>query len=176
MPFGAADPRGGFYFTDSGDVQTKNPVGKLHFVNRTGKVSVVVAKIGLPTGVVYDPVRLRVLVAESQFNRILEFRLAEPGKVESFDTFVQLPKLSGSDHHLASLCLDVDGNLYVTQQQSKTVHVFDPQGRAIGKFSTGNVAPSAVALRSSDADELFLAGELDSQKRTGKIIRVNLGK
>lgn len=170
------DPRGGFYFTDPGYVQIKNPNGKLHYVDRTGKVSVVAAKIGYPTGVVYDPVRQRVLVAESQFNRILEFRLSEAGKVESHEILVQLPKSSDTDYHLASLCLDATGNLYVTQQQTKTVHVFDLQGRPVGRFSTGAVAPSSVALRSPTSEELFFAGEVDGRARHGKVLRLNLGQ
>ena len=172
----SVDPRGGFYFTDPGYVQIKNPIGKLHYVDRTGKVSVVAAKIGYPTGVVYDPAHQRVLVAESQFNRILEFRLSEPGKIESFAVLVQLPLSPDTDYHLASLCLDADGNLYVTQQQTKTVHVFDTHGRPAGRFSTGAVAPSSVALRSPDSEELFFAGEVDARARNGKVMRLNLGK
>lgn len=172
----AVDPRGGFYFTDPGYVQIKNPIGKLHYVDRTGKVSVVAAKIGYPTGVVFDPVHQRVLVAESQFNRILEFRLSEPGKIESHSVLLQLPTSPETDYHLASLCLDAVGNLYVTQQQTKTVHVFDPQGRPAGRFSTGAVAPSSVALRSPNSDELFFAGEVDGRARAGKVLRLNLGQ
>lgn len=172
----AVDPRGGFYFTDPGYVQVKTPIGKLHYVDRLGKVSVVAAKIGFPTGVVYDPVRLRVLVVESQFSRVLEFRLTEPGVIEAHQVFAELPKAAGNDYHLAGLCLDADGNLYVTQQQSKMVLVFDAQGRSAGKFPTGNVLPSSVALRSPEADELFFTGAVSDKAKLGKVIRLNLGK
>ena len=64
----------------------------------------------------------------------------------------------------------------MTQQRTKAVHVFDPQGRPISRFSTGEVAPSSVALRSPDAAELFLTGELESRTRNGKVIRLDLGK
>jgi sugar lactone lactonase YvrE len=64
----------------------------------------------------------------------------------------------------------------VTQSQTKTVQVFDPQGRPLGRFSTGTVAPSSVALRSPDARELFLTGEAEGRTRNGKVIRLNLGK
>ncbi len=172
----AIDPKEGFYFTDPGYVQIKNPIGKLHFVDRSGNVSVVVAKIGYPTGIAFDAERNRLLVAESLFNRIVEFRLSEPGKIESHEVFVQLPKSPDSEYHLANLCLDAAGNLYVTQQRTKAVHVFDPQGRSIGRFSTGEVAPSSVALRAPDAAEVFLTGELEGRTRYGKVIRLNLGK
>lgn len=172
----AVDPKGGFYFTDPGYVQIKNPIGKLHYVDRSGNVSVVVAKIGYPTGIAFDAERQRLLVAESLFNRIVEFRLSEPGKIESHEVFVQLPKSPDSEYHLANLCLDTAGNLYVTQQRTKAVHVFDPQGRPIGRFSTGEVAPNSVALRAPDAAELFFTGELESRTRNGKVIRLDLGK
>lgn len=172
----AVDPKGGFYFTDPGYVQIKNPIGKLHYVDRSGQVSIVVAKLGYPTGIAFDPARQRVLVAESHFNRIVEFRLSEPGQIESHEVLVQLPKSPESEYHLANLCLDSEGNLYVTQSQTKTVQVFDPQGQPLGRFSTGAVVPSSVALRSPDAAELFLTGDVEGRTRTGKVIRLNLGK
>lgn len=172
----AVDPRGGFYFTDPGYVQNRTAAGKLHYVDRSGKVSLVAAKIGFPTGIAYDAGQQRVFVAESHFNRILEFRLSEPGKIESLEVFAELPKSPSDEFHLAGLCLDADGNLYVTQMKSKTVHAFDRQGRSIGKFSCGELSPSAVALRGPDAEELFLSGEITSPKRTGKVIRLNLGQ
>ena len=172
----AVDPKGGFYFTDPGYVQIKNPIGKLHYVDRSGHVSVVAAKLGYPTGLVYDADRQRVLVAESLGNRIVEFRLSEAGKIESHQVLAELPKTTGSDYHLSSLCLDSEGCVYVTQQHSKTIHAFDVQGRPVGTFSTGEIAPSSVALRSSDADVLFLTGEVEGRERISKVIRLNLGK
>lgn len=172
----AVDPKGGFYFTDPGYVQIKNPIGKLHYVDRGGSVKVVVAKLGYPTGIAFDAERQRLLVAESLSNRVVEFRLSEPGVIESHEVFAQLPKSADGEYHLANLCLDAEGNLYVAQQRAKAVHVFDPQGRPIGRFSTGEVAPSSVALRGPDATELFLTGELESRIRNGKVIRLNLGK
>ncbi len=172
----AVDPKGGFYFTDPGYVPIKNPIGKLHYVDCGGNVSVVVAKIGYPTGIAFDAERQRLLVVESLFNRIVAFNLAEPGKIESHEVVVQLPKSPDSESHLTNLCLDAAGNLYLTQQRTKAVHVFDPQGRLIGRFSTGKVAPSSVALRATDAAELFFTGELESRTRNGKVIRLDLGK
>ena len=113
---------------------------------------------------------------ESQFSRVLSFQLAEPGKIEAHEVFLELPKLPKDGYQLAGLCLDADGNLYVTQQQAKAVLIFDPQGRSIGKLSTGEVVPSGAALRSPDADELFLTGGLEDRARLGKVIRLNLGK
>lgn len=173
----AVDPRGGFYFTDPGYVQTQNPVGKLHYVDLTGKVSVVAASIGYPTGIAFDPVRQRVFVAESQFNRILEFRLVAPGQVESHNVFVQLPKSPDSEYDLANLCADADGNLYVTQSHSRSVHVFDRQGRPAGRFATGDVVPNSVALWPEAVGTLFVAGELDAHsRRQGTVIRLDLGR
>ena len=172
----AVDPNGGFYFTDPGYVQIKNPIGKVYHVDRNGQISVMVAKLGYPTGIVLDPNRQRVLVAESNFNRIVAFRLSEPGRVESHEVLVQLPKSPDREFHLASLCLDSTGNLYVTQPESKSVQVFDPQGRPLGRFSTGTVTPSSIALRPTDVTELFFSGELETSARNGKVIRLNLGK
>lgn len=172
----AVDPQGGFYFTDPGYVQIKNPIGKLHFVDHSGNVSVVAAKLGYPTGVVFDSARQRVLVAESLFNRIVEFRLSEPGKVESHQVLVELPKSETQDYHLASMGVDAEGNLYVTQPHTKSVHVFDLQGRPVGQFATGDLIPSSITLQSPEADELFLTGEVPGQKRTSRVMRLNLGK
>jgi gluconolactonase len=173
----AVDSQGGFYFTDPGYVQMQQPVGKVHYVDRRGNVSVVAAKIGYPTGIVYDQIRQRLLVAESQFNRVLEFRLAEPGRVASHEVLVQLPVSAENEYHLASLCLDAEGNLYVTEQATKSVQVFDTVGRPLGRFSTNSVVPSSLAFRSPQGSgELLVGGGLDAPSRAGRVIRLNLGQ
>lgn len=48
---------GGFHFTGPGYVQIKNPIGKLHYIAPRGNVSVVIAKIGYPTGIAFDAER-----------------------------------------------------------------------------------------------------------------------
>lgn len=171
----AIDPNGGFYFTDPGFVQSESPSGNLHYVDRSGQTSIVDSQIGYPTGIAFDSKRQRVLVAESLSNRILEFRISEPGRFESRNVLVQLPQPQDGEFQLANLCLDAEGNLFVTQQQTKCVHVFDLQGRQVGRFSTNEIVPTSVAMRTPKSAELFLTGELDIEARRGKVFRLNLG-
>lgn len=66
-----ADPcQGGFYFTDPGYMQIKNPIGKLHYVDRSGNVLVVAAKNGYSTGIAFDAERQRLVVVRSTVEEI----------------------------------------------------------------------------------------------------------
>ncbi len=172
----AIDPRGGFYFTDPGYVQIKTPIGRLHYVDGSGKVSRLAGQIGYPTGVAFDASRQRLYVAESQLNRILVFQLPQPGQIESHGVFVQMPKSTSVDYHLIGLCLDGEGNLYVTQHQQKSVQMFDSSGRLLSRFATGQIHPTSVALRSPESRELILTGQVDTRGGQGKVMRLQFGE
>ncbi len=172
----ALDGRGGIYFTDPGFLQMESSVGKVHYVDRTGRVSLVAAQLGYPTGINYDSARNRLLVVESMTARILELQLGEPGRIESTRIFAELPKTKNVDCHVASLCQTPDGTLFVTQPQARTVQVFNTIGRPIGHLTTGELSPNRVALRSLEATEVFISGESNIGPRHGKVIRIALGE
>ena len=46
------DPKGGFYFTDPGGSDVKNPIGTVHYVDPLGKVHLVASGLPFPNGIV----------------------------------------------------------------------------------------------------------------------------
>src|SRR5262249_30774376 len=85
-------PHGGFYFTNPDDSGINKQTGTLHYVDKDGKTHLCAGGFAYPNGVVITPNGKRILMAESQKNRVLEFPVISPGKVGEFKVFAELPK------------------------------------------------------------------------------------
>ena len=81
------DPEGGFYFTDPEGTGISNPIGTVHYVDPEGTTHLVAGGLAYPNGIVLTPDRRRLLVAESQKNRILLYEVLSPGKVGPMQVF-----------------------------------------------------------------------------------------
>jgi gluconolactonase len=155
-------PNGGFYFTDPGESGLDALIGTLHYVDKTGKTTRVAGGFAFPNGVVLTPDGKRILMAESQMNRVLEFPVMSPGKVGEFKVFADLPRKAGEqiDNQPDGMCLDAAGNLYVAHYGMKQVQVLDPQGKLIRRYGGGNMTTSNVAFGGPNHDQLFVTGGL----------------
>ena len=144
------DPEGGFYFTDPEGTGLSNPIGTVHYVDPEGSTHWVAGGLAYPNGIVLTPDRKRLLVAESQKNRILLYEVLSPGKVGPMQVFADLPSKEGEqiDNQPDGICLDAAGNLYVAHYGMRQVQVLDPEGKLIrrypGETSPPATAPSAV--------------------------------
>lgn len=170
-------PNGGFYFTDPGDSGIDKPIGTLHYVDKAGKVHLCASGFAYPNGVVLTPDGKRILMAESQKNRVLEFPVLSPGKVGEMRVFAELPKKSDPvqiDNQPDGMCLDADGNLYVAHYGMKQVQVLDPTGKLIRRYGGGNVTTSNVAFGGPNHDQLFITGGLGGESGAGGLFRVDL--
>ena len=109
------DPRGGFYFTDPGGSDVKNPIGTVHYVDRQGKTHLVAQGLAFPNGIVLRPDGKTLLVGESGHNRILTFPVLSPGKLGTQRTFARLPAKQGDqiDNAPDGMALDDQGDLFV---------------------------------------------------------------
>ncbi|OYW22997.1 MAG: hypothetical protein B7Z55_03995, partial [Planctomycetales bacterium 12-60-4] len=138
-------PHGGFYFTDPGESGLKNLIGTLHYVDKAGKTHLCADGFAFPNGVVLTPDGKRILMAESQKNRVLEFPVLAPGKLGEMKLFADLPSKSNPeqiDNQPDGMCLDAAGNLYVAHYGMKQVQVLDPHGKLIRRYGGGNVTTS----------------------------------
>lgn len=170
-------PNGGFYFTDPGDSGIKNPIGMLFYVDKTGKVHDCAGGFAYPNGVVLTPDGKRILMAESQKNRVLEFPVLSPGKLGKMKVFAELPAKSDPvqiDNQPDGMCLDADGNLYVAHYGMKQVQVLDPTGKLIRRYGGGNVTTSNVAFGGPNHDQLFITGGLGPEAGAGGLFRLDL--
>lgn len=170
-------PIGGFYFTDPGNSGINNLIGTLHYVDSAGKTHLCAGGFAFPNGVVLTPDGKRILMAESQKNRVLEFPVLSPGKLGESKVFAELPKKSAAeqiDNQPDGMCLDADGNLYVAHYGMKQVQVLDPAGKLIRRYGGGNVTTSNVAFGGPNGDQLFVTGGLGAEAGKGGLFRLDL--
>jgi len=172
-------PNGGFYFTDPGGSDLKNPIGTVHYVDRSGKTHLVDGGYAYSNGIVLTPDGKKLYVAESQKNRVMVYEVASPGKVRGKKVFVDLPKkdtASGQiDNQPDGMCLDADGNLYVAHYGMKQVQVLNAEGRLIARYDGGNITTSNVAFGGPKMDQLFVTGGLGAEAGKGGLFRLDLG-
>jgi gluconolactonase len=141
------DPaNGGFYFSDPGGSSRDKPIGTIHYVDKSGVTSQLDSGLAFPNGIVLAPDGKRLLLAESQHNRILVYDVTAPGKVGPRKVFSELPKKNAAqgqiDDQPDGMCLDAAGNLYVAHYGMQQVQVLDPSGKLIRQYDGGNVTTS----------------------------------
>lgn len=170
---------GGFYFTDPGDSGIDNLIGTVHYVDRSGKTHLLDSGLAYPNGIVLTPDGERLLVAESQTNRILIYDVVSPGKVGPRRVFAQLPskdeKAGQIDNQPDGICLDAVGNLYVAHFGMRQVQVLSPAGKLIARYGGGNLTTSNVAFGGPNMDQLYVTGGLGPFKGQGGLFRLDLG-
>lgn len=170
---------GGFYFTDPGDSGIENLIGTIHYVDAKGVTHLIDDGLAYPNGIVLVPGGKKLLVAESQKNRVLAYDISAPGKAGKRQVFAELPKkdeLKGQiDNQPDGMCLDAAGNLYVAHYGMKQVQVLDPSGKLVARYDGGNVTTSNVAFGGPKHDQLFITGGLGAEAGKGGLFRIDLG-
>ena len=171
------DPKGGFYFTDPGGSDVKNPIGTVHYVDPQGKTHLVASGLAFPNGVVLRPDGKTLIVGESGHNRVLSFPVLSPGKVGARKVFATLPAKKGDQIENApdGMTLDEDGNLFVAHYGMHTVQVLGPDGKLLRSYPGGNLTTSNVAFAGANMDQLFVTGALADEKTSkGAVWRLDL--
>ncbi len=171
------DPKGGFYFTDPGGSDEKNPIGTVHYVDVKGKTHLVAQGLAFPNGIVLRPDGKSLLVGESKHNRILVYDVHVPGKVGPMRVFANLPtKEEGQiDNQPDGMCLDEAGNLYVAHYGMRQVQVLSPEGKLLRRYAAGNLTTSNVAFGGPNMDQLYITGAVGDEKASkGGVFRLDL--
>ncbi len=171
------DPKGGFYFTDPGGSDEKNPIGTVHYVDTAGKTHLVAQGLAFPNGIVLRPDGKSLLVGESKYNHILVYEVVVPGKLGEKKVFAKLPTKAGDqiDNQPDGICLDQDGNLYVAHYGMHQVQVLSPEGKVLRRYPGGNLTTSNVAFGGPNMDQLYITGALGDEKTTrGGLFRLDL--
>jgi len=168
---------GGFYFTDPGESGKDNLIGTVHYVDAKGKTYLVAGRLAYSNGIVLTTDGKRLLVAESQKNRVLEYPILSPGKAGPMKVFADLPKNANGrweDNQPDGMCLDAAGNLYVAHYGMKQVQVLGPEGKLLASYDGGNRTTSNVAFGGPNMDQLFITGGLDAESGPGGLFRIDL--
>jgi sugar lactone lactonase YvrE/predicted glycoside hydrolase/deacetylase ChbG (UPF0249 family) len=173
----ALDPAGGFYFTDPGGSDEKNPIGTVHHVDAAGRTSLVAEGLAFPNGIVLRPDGKTLLVGESGHNRILEYPVLSPGKVGERRVFAALPEKRGKQigNSPDGMCLDEAGNLYVAHWGMGQVQVLGPDGKLLRTYAAGNLTASNVAFGGPNMDRLYVTGAIEGERTSpGALWRLDL--
>jgi gluconolactonase len=171
------DPKGGFYFTDPGGSDVKNPIGTVHYVDPQGKTHRIADGLAFPNGIVLRPDGKTLVVGESGHNRVLSFDVLSPGKLGPRKVFATLPSKQGDqiDNAPDGMALDEDGNLFVAHYGMHTVQVLSPEGKLLRSYPGGNLTTSNVAFAGPNMDQLYITGALADEKASkGALWRLDL--
>jgi gluconolactonase len=171
-------PNGGFYFSDPGESDLKNPIGTIHYVDKSGKTHRLDGGLAYPNGIALTSDGKKLYLAESQTNQIHIYDVSGPGKIGKRKLFADLPKHASGDHLQSQpdgMCLDAAGNLYVAHYGMKQVQVLDPAGKLIRQYDGGNVTTSNVAFGGPKHDQLFITGGIGKETGEGGLFRIDLG-
>src|SRR3954465_15383249 len=160
------DPKGGFYFTDPGGSDVKNPIGTVHYVDPQGKVPPLAGGPPFPNGIVLRPAGRTLIVGESGYNRVLAYPVQGPGKVGARRVFATLPSKQGDqiDNAPDGMALDEDGDLFIAHYGMHTVQVLGPEGKLLRSYPGGNLTTSNVAFGGPAMDQLYITGALADEK------------
>mgnify|MGYP000995962738 CR=1 FL=1 len=170
------DPKGGFYFSDPAQSTDKSPDGTVHYVDPKGVTHEIAHGLAYPNGIVLRPDGKRLLLAESQKNRILAYDVLAPGKIGPAKVFADLPKKAGEqiDNQPDGMCLDDAGNLYVAHYGMKQVQVLSPEGKLLRRYPGGNLTTSNVAFGGPKMDQLYITGGIGAESGGGGVFRLDL--
>jgi gluconolactonase len=171
------DPKGGFYFTDPGGSDVKNPIGTVHYVDAQGKTHLVDTGLAFPNGIVLRPDGRTLIVGESGHNRVLVYKVQAPGKVGPRRVFATLPSKHGDqiDNAPDGMALDEDGNLFIAHYGMHTVQVLSRDGQLLRSYPGGNLTTSNVAFGGPAMDQLYITGALADEKTSrGAVWRLDL--
>ena len=170
---------GGFYFTDPGGSGIDNPIGTVNYVDPTGHTYQVDDGLAFPNGIILTPRGDKLLVAESQKNRVLIYDVRAPGQIGPRRVFANLPVKDPSigqvDNQPDGMCLDAAGNLYIAHYGMRQVQVLNPQGELIARLPGGNLTTSNVAFGGPNLDQLYVTGGLGLEAGGGGLFRLDLG-
>jgi len=172
-------PNGGFYFTDPEGSTKDKPIGAIYYVDAQGVTRQLDQGLAYPNGIVLTPDGKKLLMGESQHDRILVYDVLGPGKVSKHRVFADLPRKDTSagqiDDQPDGMCLDAAGNLFIAHYGMKQVQVLDPSGKLIARYPGGNLTTSNVAFGGPNMDQLFVTGGLGSEDGKGGLFRLDLG-
>jgi gluconolactonase len=171
-------PSKGFYFTDPGGSDKDNPIGTVHYVDAQGKTHLCAGGLAFSNGISLTIDGKRLLVCESQHNRVLVYPVLSPGKLGERKVFADLPKNPNGnliDNQPDGMCLDAAGNVYVAHYGMTQVQVLDPQGKLLRSYAGGNMRTSNVAFGGPNRDQLFVTGGINADGNPGGVFRLDLG-
>jgi len=132
----ASDGKGGVYATASGPWESAPIAGKVFHVSPDLKVTELADDLHYANGVVLAPGGKRLLVGESEAQRIISFAVNDDGTLSDRRLFLRLNKIdpeAGVDAFPDGIKIGPDGNLWIGQYSKSRITVVSPDGQTFIK-------------------------------------------
>jgi len=122
--------------------------GQIILVTPNGDAKVVARGLKFPNGIAVSQLAGRLVVAESDGNRLAEFAIATDGSLD-------LKQRLGSFTEPDGICLDAEGAVWTSLFQEDAFVRIDPKGRVLDRISVKGRRAVACALGGEDRRTLF---------------------
>ncbi|MCD8504016.1 MAG: SMP-30/gluconolactonase/LRE family protein [Burkholderiaceae bacterium] len=152
------DSRGNLYFTDQGQTGMHDPTGRVYRLSAEGQLTVLLANVPSPNGLVLSPDEKIMFVAATRGNEIWRTPLMADGGTAKVGRFFMSHGPMGPD----GLAMDVDGCLFIANpglgcvwridSRGEPTHVWtSPTGHAITNLAFGGIDNREVFVTESES-------------------------
>jgi len=151
-----SDGQGGIYFTLSGPWEPGPIVGRVMHMSVDGRIREMADDLHFANGIVRTNDGKRLLVAESEANRIISFSIALDGSLHGRKLFARMRELGeDASAYPDGLKIGPDGNLYIGHFSSGRITVAGMDGKALAVLDVPSAAAPNLAF-SEDGKTIFV--------------------
>ena len=159
----AADPKGGVYFTASGDAKIKK-TGELYHLSADGKrMQRLAENVENANGIALSADGRTLLVAQTRLRQIMAFPINGNGTLGERAVWAKLSDISPDDerHGPDGLKRGPDGNYYIAQNGAGRILVVDKNKKLVRTIDVPT--PSVTNMEFGPNGSLFITGMLENK-------------
>lgn len=150
------DGKGGAYLTLSGPWEPGPIIGRVMHLSVEGQIREVADDLHFANGLARNSDGSRLLVVESEANRIISFAIAPDGSLHDRRLFARMSELGeAASAYPDGIKLGPDGNFYIGAYSSGRIAVADGSGKALWVIAVPSPAAPNLAF-SADGRTIFV--------------------
>ncbi len=171
-----ADKKGGVYFTASGPWESDPIVGKIFYMDPTGKIREVANDLHYANGLALSNDGKTLFLAESEASRVIQFKVQQDSSLADRRLFVRIGQVdpgSGIYAYPDGLKMDSKGNLFIGQYSMGRILVVSPDRKLVKTIDVPS--PAAPNLNFGPDESVLSIMAVDDQKNApywGKVYEV----
>jgi gluconolactonase len=150
------DRQGRAYFSDPGESNLKNPIGRVFRIDPAGKVHLLAEKMAFPNGLAVAPDGRNLVVAETYSEKLHWLSLDDDGNVTAREEFAYVGTGHEDEIGPDGMAFDEAGYLHVAIFGGGVVAVVSPAGEVVEHIPAGGLRPTNVAFGGEDNSSLYI--------------------
>ncbi len=152
----ACDGEGGVYLTLSGPWEPGPIIGRVMHLTFDGRIREVANDIHFANGLACNRDGSRLLVVESEANRIISFKIEADGSLSDRRLFLRMGEIDEAwSAYPDGVKLGPDGNFYIGEFSAGRIAVVDPLGKPLRVIEVPSLAAPNLAF-SEDGETIFV--------------------